>query len=122
MYLGHSVEFGQRDAVFQRPQHPYTEALMNAVPIPDPEVVATETVLSGEVPSPMDPPPGCRFHTPCTLAIAACRSVPPRIKEVAPGHTVACQLRYSSSGGPRPANEAAHASPTACLLNPERKR
>src|SRR3546814_17064969 len=118
MYLGQMVEFGPRDAVFQRPQHPYTEALMNAVPIPDPEVVATETVLSGEVPSPMDPPPGCRFHTRCPLAIDACRSTQPRIKEVAPGHTVDCPRSSSSYGAPRPAHATEPEYPMAC--RPER--
>ncbi|MEQ8393599.1 dipeptide ABC transporter ATP-binding protein [Thalassobaculum sp.] len=93
MYLGQMVEFGARDAVFRSPQHPYTEALMNSVPIPDPEVTTTDVVLSGEVPSPMNPPPGCRFHTRCPLAIDKCRSVQPPIKEVAPGHRVACHLR-----------------------------
>lgn len=93
MYLGQMVEFGARDAVFCNPQHPYTEALMNAVPVPDPDVVAAEVVLSGEVPSPMDPPSGCRFHTRCPLAADKCRSVQPQVREVAPGHKVACHLR-----------------------------
>jgi len=93
MYLGQMVEFGARDDVFRSPQLPYTEALMNSVPVPDPDVAAMEVVLSGEVPSPMDPPPGCRFHTRCPLAIDKCRSVQPQIREIAPGHKVACHLR-----------------------------
>lgn len=93
MYLGQMVEFGTRDAVFQNPQHPYTEGLMNSVPVPDPDVVRTDALLSGEVPSPIDPPAGCRFHTRCPLAIEKCHTIEPQIHEIAPGHKVACHLR-----------------------------
>jgi len=93
MYLGRIVELSTRDRIFSRPLHPYTEALMAAAPIADPRASRTRLVIEGDVPSPMNPPPGCHFHTRCPYAMARCRSEDPPLQEVAPGHVVACHLR-----------------------------
>ena len=93
MYLGRIVELAPTESLFQRPQHPYTVALLSAVPVPDPRSARNRIILSGDVPSPVDPPPGCRFHTRCPLAIDRCKTEIPPMKEVAPGHFAACHLR-----------------------------
>jgi oligopeptide/dipeptide ABC transporter ATP-binding protein len=93
MYLGRIVELGDTDSIFSRPQHPYTVALLSAVPVPDPRTARKRIILSGDVPSPVDPPPGCRFHTRCPHAEARCRVETPVMKEIAPGHFAACHLR-----------------------------
>ena len=93
MYLGRIVELSSRERIFSRPLHPYTEALMAAAPIADPRARRERLVIEGDVPSPMNPPPGCHFHTRCPHAVARCRSEDPPLQEVAPGHVVACHLR-----------------------------
>ena len=93
MYLGRIVEITDTRSLFTRPQHPYTEALLSAVPLPDPGAARKRIILSGDVPSPINPPPGCRFHTRCPYAEARCRVEEPPTQEVAPGHYVACHLR-----------------------------
>jgi len=92
MYLGKMMELTGRDELYQNPLHPYTKALLSAVPIPDPEVEATREriILSGDVPSPMHPPPGCVFHTRCPIAIDECRNVIPEWREISRDHWVAC--------------------------------
>ncbi len=92
MYLGKIMELTSRDELYDNPLHPYTKALLSAVPIPDPEVETQREriILSGDVPSPMHPPPGCVFHTRCPIAIDECRRVIPEWREVAPDHWVAC--------------------------------
>jgi peptide/nickel transport system ATP-binding protein len=92
MYLGHVVEIGDRRALFAAPRHPYTRALLSAVPVPDPGAARARTVLRGDVPSALAPPPGCRFHTRCPIAIARCGVEAPVPSQVAPGHLVACHL------------------------------
>jgi oligopeptide/dipeptide ABC transporter ATP-binding protein len=90
MYLGKIVELAKTEALFQDPKHPYTEALISAVPIPDPDFKADEILLEGDVPSPMNPPPGCSFHTRCHYAKEICRNEPPVYSDVGNEHFVAC--------------------------------
>jgi oligopeptide/dipeptide ABC transporter ATP-binding protein len=93
MYLGRIVELAERRALFASPQHPYTQALLSAVPVPDPGAKPQRLILQGEVPSPIKPPAGCHFHTRCPYAEARCRSETPLLREVHPGHYAACHLR-----------------------------
>jgi oligopeptide/dipeptide ABC transporter ATP-binding protein len=93
MYLGEIVELASRTALFTNPLHPYTEALLAAVPVPDPERPRQRVILGGEVPSPSNPPTGCRFHTRCPYVMARCRSEAPRFREIVPDHFAACHLR-----------------------------
>ena len=92
MYLGRIVELAGRDEIYEEPLHPYTQALLSAVPIPDPVVEATRerVILKGEAPSPINPPAGCAFHPRCPVAIDRCRGEVPELREVSPGHWVAC--------------------------------
>jgi peptide/nickel transport system ATP-binding protein len=92
MYLGRIVEEGPRDAIFARPQHPYTRALLSAVPVPDPEVRRERILLKGDVPSPINPPKGCRFHTRCPYAFDRCRSEEPILHKRGDQHIAACHL------------------------------
>jgi oligopeptide/dipeptide ABC transporter ATP-binding protein len=93
MYLGKIVEHADKRTLFANPLHPYTEALLSAVPIPNPAVKRQKRLLQGDVPSPINPPPGCAFHTRCPYAVARCRVEAPALREVARGHLVACHLR-----------------------------
>ncbi|MBP6179475.1 MAG: ABC transporter ATP-binding protein [Anaerolineales bacterium] len=94
MYLGVMVEIAERDDLYERPRHPYTQALLSAVPLPDPrkERARQRTILTGDVPSPINPPTGCRFHPRCPIAVDRCKAEVPEWKDVAPGHKVACHL------------------------------
>ena len=95
MYLGRIVELAPRRALFAQPQHPYTEALLSAVPVPDPDpaIRRRRIILAGDVPSPINPPAGCRFHTRCPYVFDRCRTESPELRELSPGHYVACHLR-----------------------------
>jgi peptide/nickel transport system ATP-binding protein len=95
MYLGRIVEIADKAALFANPRHPYTRALISAAPIPDPEARRERIVLEGDVPSPRDPPPGCRFHTRCPFAVARCRVEEPPLKPGADGRLVACHLEQA---------------------------
>ena len=104
MYLGKLVELAPVEEIFKNPLHPYTKALLQAIPVPDPTRARERTVIRGEIPSPAAPPPGCRFHTRCPVVVETCRRVEPPLVEVAPGHWAACHLV------PGPAGEAAPSS------------
>jgi peptide/nickel transport system ATP-binding protein len=97
MYLGHIVEVADRDTLFSKPLHPYTEILLAAVPVPNPRILPKRALLQGDPPSPANPPPGCRFHTRCPLARAPCREQTPALTQRAAndkgGHWVACHFR-----------------------------
>ena len=95
LYAGKLVELAESEAVYQSPRHPYTEALLSSVPIPDPPMqrARRRIVLQGEIPNPINPPSGCRFHTRCPLAQEICRHESPLFEEKAPGHWAACHFR-----------------------------
>jgi len=92
MYLGRIVEYADKKTLFTQPKHPYTEALLSAVPVPNPKLRREKRLLQGDVPSPINPPPGCTFHTRCPYAEARCKTEVPVLKEIAPGHGVSCHL------------------------------
>jgi oligopeptide/dipeptide ABC transporter ATP-binding protein len=92
MYLGEIVELSDTDELFDKPLHPYTVALIQAVPIPDPKAKITRIILPGEVPSPINPPSGCRFHPRCPKAMPICKEKKPEMIEISAGHMVACHL------------------------------
>ncbi|MFC7440880.1 oligopeptide/dipeptide ABC transporter ATP-binding protein [Laceyella putida] len=92
MYAGKVIEEAPVLELFQRPKHPYTQALLSAVPIPDPTRRRERIVLKGDIPSPINPPSGCKFHTRCPLAEPICRDQVPVVREVGVGHQVACHL------------------------------
>jgi peptide/nickel transport system ATP-binding protein len=90
MYLGEIVESASSEELYRRPRHPYTKALISAIPVPDPSARPERIILKGDVPSPIQPPSGCRFHTRCPLAIERCKREAPATEAVSEGHTVAC--------------------------------
>jgi oligopeptide transport system ATP-binding protein len=93
MYLGEIVELASDEELYKNPQHPYTEALLSAVPIPDPTVKKKRIILEGDVPSPINPPKGCHFHTRCMYKEKICEEVEPEFKDIGGGHWVACHFR-----------------------------
>jgi len=117
MYLGSIVELGHRDEVFANPLHPYTHALLRAIPPPDPTAgwSGEDVALRGEIPSPINLPTGCRFHTRCPEAIDICRSVVPELQVSPSGHTVACHLVHFPP--PTGAGPAAPGSPTVAPVS-----
>ncbi|HRD76360.1 MAG TPA: peptide ABC transporter substrate-binding protein, partial [Hyphomicrobiaceae bacterium] len=93
MYLGRIVEYAEKTTLFTRPGHPYTVALLSAVPVPDPKIKRQKLVLEGDVPSPVRPPPGCHFHTRCPLAQDRCKQETPKLRDIGGGQLVACHLK-----------------------------
>ena len=100
MYLGRIVEIARKEDMFANPLHPYSQALIDAAPVPDPRVRRERLVIEGDVPSPINPPSGCRFHTRCPFAIARCREEEPALREVVAGRMVACHLREDGKADP----------------------
>jgi oligopeptide transport system ATP-binding protein len=102
MYVGKIMEIADRDGIYDRPLHPYTQALLSAIPIPDPAVEARRkrVILSGDIPSPVAPPSGCRFHTRCPIAFDRCKVEVPPFTEYAPGHFAACHWVEEHGGNP----------------------
>ena len=92
MYLGNMVEFAETEKIFDHPLHPYTQALFSAIPVPDPNYKMDRIVLEGSIPSPANPPAGCKFHTRCSKCMEVCKYAAPHWKEVEPGHFCACHL------------------------------
>lgn len=93
MYLGRIVEFAEKEQLFRNPKHPYTKALLSSVPLPNPELKDRERIiLKGDLPSPLNPPSGCRFHTRCPIATDKCKEIDPQLKETSDGSLVACLL------------------------------
>ena len=98
MYLGKLVEVAPADEIFERCMHPYTRALMSSIPIPDPFYEKKRIVLRGEVPNPIDPPSGCKFHTRCERACERCKTEEPALREITPGHFAACHFAGEAAG------------------------
>jgi peptide/nickel transport system ATP-binding protein/oligopeptide transport system ATP-binding protein len=92
MYLGQIVEMASSQAIFQRPSHPYTQALLASTPLPDPDSGRARIILTGSVPSPADPPAGCRFHTRCPYVMDICRTTAPQPHLLGEGHQAVCHL------------------------------
>jgi peptide/nickel transport system ATP-binding protein/oligopeptide transport system ATP-binding protein len=108
MYLGRIVELTDKVSLFETPLHPYTEALLGAVPIPDPKSRGRKRIiLTGDVPSPIKPPPGCHFHTRCPYAMKTCRHDVPELREIEPGHWVSCHLHENGPVFPLQARSSA---------------
>ncbi|MDX2104454.1 MAG: ABC transporter ATP-binding protein [Alphaproteobacteria bacterium] len=107
MYLGRVAEIGPSEAIFDAPAHPYSAALLASMPSMDPDARTEEAPLAGDPPNPIDPPPGCRFHTRCALAEASCRSVVPSLTAIGPHHRAACLMAMPGSGHSRATEEAA---------------
>ena len=97
MYLGNLVEYGEKKSIFENPLHPYTQALLSAVPVPDPNFKMKRIILEGSIPSPANPPSGCKFHTRCRFAMPICTTDAPKTREIEPGHMVVCHL-YKEQG------------------------
>jgi len=98
MYLGNMVEFADKEEIFKNPLHPYTQALFSAIPVPDPTVKMNRIILEGNIPSPANPPSGCKFHTRCRSCKGVCAQKAPRTMDMGNGHTVACHIYDPESG------------------------
>jgi len=92
MYLGNFVEIGDKFSLYERPAHPYTQALLSAVPVPNPHAKKNRVILQGSIPSALNPPEGCKFHTRCAKCMDICKTVTPQWTELGPQHHVCCHL------------------------------
>ena len=106
MYLGSMVELASKEDLFASPMHPYTQALLSAIPVPDPDVKMNRIVLEGDLPSPANPPKGCKFHTRCAKCTERCKNEAPAFPEYAPGHFVACHLYDTEDAAPEASAES----------------
>jgi peptide/nickel transport system ATP-binding protein len=97
MYLGKICEVAPSDELYHNPSHHYTKVLLDSIPVPDPEVAIHKTAIEGEIPSPVAPPPGCRFNTRCPAAQDVCRSDEPQLRAISDGHFVACHFPIETS-------------------------
>jgi peptide/nickel transport system ATP-binding protein len=104
LYLGRIMEIARSEDIYARPQHPYTRALLSAIPSPDPDAKVARQILKGDIPSPANPPSGCVFRTRCPKALDACAATVPSLREVAPGHFKAC-IRDDLTDQPLPTGE-----------------
>jgi len=102
MYLGKIVEVAEAEVLYRNPQHPYTKALLSAVPVPDPTAKSERIALKGDLPSPAEPPPGCAFHPRCPVAVEVCSRVVPRLLDSGGGHLASCHLVHPDSSGAPP--------------------
>lgn len=120
MYLGQIMELAETQALYERPQHPYTEALLSSIPIPDPKIERTrpKIVLRGELPSPLNPPKGCPFATRCPYATAQCHRERPILREIAPGHQAACHLLQPGISGAGETSPQSHSVRTNSSRDP----
>ena len=92
MYLGNIVEYAEKEELFENPMHPYTQALLSAIPVPDPDVKGNRMILEGDLPSPANPPVGCKFNTRCPKCMDICKEKEPEFKTLKNGHQIACHL------------------------------
>jgi len=106
MYLGSMVELASKEDLFASPMHPYTQALLSAIPVPDPDVKMNRIVLEGDLPSPANPPKGCKFHTRCAKCTERCKNEAPAFRAYAPGHFVACHLYDTEDAAPEASAES----------------
>jgi peptide/nickel transport system ATP-binding protein len=97
MYLGNVVELAETAELFAKPTHPYTEALLSAIPTTDVDSKKDAILLEGDIPSPINPPSGCKFHTRCRYATDICKKVTPNMEEISPGHFVACHHKLKTN-------------------------
>jgi peptide/nickel transport system ATP-binding protein len=108
MYLGKIVELARAEEIYRSPKHPYTQALLSAIPVPDPTRKSERIILAGDVPSPAHPPPGCPFHPRCRYAFDRCRTEVPPLYQLAGGHLASCFLVEEQAGhNPQPSTRSA---------------
>ena len=121
MYLGNMVEYSETEKIYSKPLHPYTMALFSAIPVPDPDYKMNRIVLQGSIPSPANPPSGCKFHTRCEKCMEICKTVSPEMREVEPGHFCACHLYNPDADKKGDAADAAKAEEKPADKTPDKE-